>query len=215
MNLLRSLLCTALLALAGCELLALREAAGPPALPQAAGVDGYLEVMNLLAWPDPARQTDVFYEVEQAYAQAPTTTNTLRYALALVTPDHPAFNPMRGKKTLEQLLANPEHLSAGERSLANIMLRTAATWSKMQDEYRKLTATVDEHARARANAERRAQGEAEEIARLRKELEAARQKLDAIISIERSLFERGSTPSENGRPIGDAPVQTPGMTPDR
>lgn len=212
MNLLRPLLCTALLALAGCESLALRETAKPAALPQVSSVDGYLEVMNLLAWPDPARQSDMYYEVEQAYAQAPTTTNTLRYALALVTPDHPAFNPMRGKKTLEQLLANPEHLSAGERSLANIMLSTAAAWSKMQDENRRLAATVDEHARAQANAEHREQVQAEEIAKLRKELAAAQRKLDAIISIERAIFERGSTPSESGKPIGDSPVRTPGTT---
>lgn len=215
MKLLRPLLCTALLALAGCESLALREMAKPSALRQASAVDGYLEIMNLLAWPDPARQSDVFYEVEQAYAQAPTTTNTLRYALALVTPDHAAFNPMRGKRTLEQLLANPEHLSAGERSLANIMLSTAAAWSKMRDENRTLAATVGERAHAQANAERRAQAQAEEIAKLRKELDAAQQKLDAIISVERSIFERGSTPPENGKPTGDSPVPTPGTTPDR
>lgn len=215
MNLLRLLLCTALLALAGCESLALREMAKPSALRQASAVDGYLEIMNLLAWPDPARQSDVFYDVEQAYAQAPTTANTLRYALALVTPDHAAFNPMSGRRTLEQLLANPERLSAGERSLANIMLSTAAAWSKMQDENRKLAATVGERAHAQANAERRAQAQAEEIAKLRKELDAAQQKLDAIISVERSIFERGSTPPENGQPTGDSPVQTPRTTPDR
>ena len=211
MNVLRPLLCTALLALAGCELLGLRETAEPAALPQVSSVDGYLEVMNLLVWRDPARQSDMFHEVEQAYAQAPTTTNTLRYALALVTPDHPAFNPIEGKEMLEQLLANPEHLSAGERSLANIMLSTAGAWSKMQDENRRLSATVDEHARAG----HRAQVQAEEIARLRKELDAVQRKLDAIIRIERSIIERDSTPSEYGKPTGESPVQPPGTTSDR
>ena len=196
MNLLRPLLCAALLVLAGCESLGLRETAKPVALPQVSSVDDYLEAMNLLAWPDPARQSDIFHEVERAYTEAPTTTNALRYALALVTPYHPAFNPMRSKETLEQLLATPEHLSAGERSLAIVMLGTAAAWSKMQDENRKLAATAGEYARAQANAELRAQTQAGEIAKLRKELDAAQQKLDAIISIERSIIERGPTPSD-------------------
>jgi hypothetical protein len=214
-SLLRPLFCTALLALAGCESLALCETAKPPASPRASGVDGHLEVMSLLAWPDPGRQSDVFYEVEQAYAQAPTAMNTLRYALALVTPDHPAFNPVQGKETLEQLLANPLHLSASERSLANIMLGTVVAWLKMQNENRMLSATVDKHARAQASAEHRAQAQTEEIAKLRKELDVAQQKLDAIISIERSIVERGSNPSASGKPISDPSVQTQSTIPDR
>ena len=48
--------------------------------------------MNGLASTDPARQADVFYEVEREYTRAPTTTSTLHYAVALVTPGHPASN---------------------------------------------------------------------------------------------------------------------------
>ncbi len=195
MNLLRLLLCTALLALAGCELLAPRETPKPPALPQASGIDAYLEVMNVLALSDPARQSEMFSEVEMAYSEAPTTANTLRYALALATPDHPAFNPTQGKKMLEQLLAGPEHLSTGERSLANIMLNTMAAWLKMQNEIRRLAATVNERTRAQTDSDRRAQVQTEEIARLRKELDAARQKLDAILNVERSIIERSSSTS--------------------
>lgn len=216
MNLPRPFLCIApLILLAGCESLAPRETPKSPVLPQASSVDGYLEIMSVLAGADPAKQSDVFYEVEKAYTQAPTTMNTLRYALALVTPDHPAFNPTQGKKILEQLLASPEHLSAGEQSLANIMLNTVDAWLKMQTENRRLAATVDERTRAQANSERRAQAQTEEIAKLRKDLDTAQQKLDAIRDIERSIIERSSTPSGNGKSTRDSPVQTQSTAPSR
>lgn len=172
--------------------------------------------MKTLAISDPAKQSDVFYEVEKSYTQAPTTMNTLRYALALVTPDHPAFNPAEGKKLLEQLLARPELLSAGEFSLASAMLNSVDAWLKMQTENRRLTATVDERTRTQANSERRAQAQAEEVARLRKELDAAQQKLDAIRDIERSIIERSSTPP--GAPSGtksNRDAQTQSTTPGR
>lgn len=185
---------TTVLLAAGCASLAPLEPAPQPVALQTSNVDTYLEVMKTLAISDPAKQSDMFYEVERSYTQAPTTMNTLRYALALVTPDHPAFDPTQGKRLLEQLLARPELLGAAEFALANVMLNTVDAWLKMQTENRRLTATVDERTRAQANSERRAQAQAEEAARLRKELDAAQQKLDAIRDIERSIIERSSTP---------------------
>ncbi len=57
----------------------------------------YLDIMNNLSTPDPARQADLFYEVEREYTRAPTTASTLRYAVALVTPGHPASSPLGGQ----------------------------------------------------------------------------------------------------------------------
>ncbi|MGQ0835251.1 MAG: hypothetical protein ACT4O5_10080, partial [Gammaproteobacteria bacterium] len=44
-----------------------------PAQISASGLRGYLDTMEGLASPDPARQADVFYEVEREYTRAPTT----------------------------------------------------------------------------------------------------------------------------------------------
>ena len=203
-----------LVGLWGCESLAPREVAKTPPAPQPSGVDNYVVELGKLADSDAAKQSDVFYEIERTYTQTPTTTNTLRYALALTTPDHPGFDPVQGKKLLEQLLANRERLNNSEMAIANVMLNTADAWLKLQAENRRLAATVDERTRTQANSERRAQAQAEEIARLRKDLDTAQQKLDAIRDIERSIIERSATPSGN-KPNRDSPVPSQSPAPGR
>jgi len=158
--------------------------------------DSHLTLMAELSGTDPAHQSDVFYEVEKSFTQAPTTVNTLRYAIALAVPGHPASNPQQAKKLLDQLLATPERMTSAERSVAQTMLNMSDQWLKLQADNRRLAATVDDKARAQANSDRRLQSQAEEIARLRKAFDAAQQKLDAIKDIERSISER--SPSSSG-----------------
>ena len=164
-----------------------------------AGIGLYLETMQRLANSTPAEQADVFYEVERGYTAAPTTANTLRRAVALVTPGHPASNPAEGKKILEQLLANQERLSPQERNLAGFLVKDADARLQLQADIRRLTATMDERARSLANSERRIPQLQDENARLRRALEEAQQKLEALKSIEmRSIIER-NTPPATGR----------------
>jgi len=171
--------------------------------------DAHLTLMSDLSGTDPARQSDVMYEVEKSYTQAPTTVNTLRYAIALAVPGHPASNPLQAKKLLEQLLATPERMTSAERSVAQTMLNVSDQWLKMQADNRRLAATVDDKAHAQANSERRLQLQAEETARLRRALDAAQQKLDAIKDIERSISERSpSSPGTRDSSNRDTPSQT-------
>ncbi len=156
----------------------------------------HLTWMSELSGTDPAHQSDVMYEVEKSYTQAPTTVNTLRYAIALAVPGHPASNPQQAKKLLEQLLATPERMTSSELAVAITMLNVSDQWLKMQADNRRLAATVDDKAHAQANSDRRMQSQAEEIARLHRALDAAQQKLDAIKDIERSISER--SPSSSG-----------------
>lgn len=155
--------------------------------------DTHLNLMSELSGTDPAHQSDVMYEVEKSYTQAPTTANTLRYAIALAVPGHPASDPLQAKKLLEQLLATPERMTTAERSVAQTMLNISDQWLKLQADNRRLAATVDDKAHAQANSDRRLQGQTEEIARLHRALDAAQQKLDAIKDIERSISERSSS----------------------
>jgi hypothetical protein len=154
----------------------------------------YVDTMNELGSGDPARQADLFYEVEREFTRAPTTLSTLRYAVALVTPGHPASKPSEGKRLLETLLATPERMTQEERTLAAVVLREAETRLKLEAENRRLLATLDDRSRSQANSDKRVQAQVDENARLRRALAEAQQKLDAIKEIERSLIERSPTP---------------------
>lgn len=181
----------------------------PPLAPPSGGnMPAYLDIMNNLSTPDPARQADLFYEVEREYTRAPTTASTLRYAVALVTPGHPASSPSEGKRLLETLLATPERLTQDERTLAAVLLHETDVRLKLEAENRRLLATLDDRSRTQANSDKRIQAQIEENARLRRALAEAQQKLDAIKEIERSIIERSPTPPGN-RDAAPSETQSP------
>jgi hypothetical protein len=195
------LLGASVLQLAGCSLTdELRgdspaTTAAQPAAPAAtSSIKIYLDTMDGLASPDPARQADIFYEVERDYTRAPTTASTLRYAVARVTPGHPASSPSEGKRLLETLLATPERMTPDERTLAAVLLHETNQRLKLEAENRRLLATLDDRGRSQANSDKRVQTQIEENARLRRALAEAQQKLDAIKEIERTIIERSPTP---------------------
>jgi len=197
--------------ISACEFIEPKVEAPTPVTVQAPtdeGIRKYLDTMNGLASPDPARQADVFYEVEREYTRAPTTTSTLHYAAALVTPGHPAFKPAEGKRLLEVLLATPERMIPAERSLVAALLHETNAWLKLDAENRRLLATLDDRGRSQANSDKRAQSQAEEIARLRRALAEAQQKLDAVKEIERSFIERSPTPP-GSRDANPSETQSP------
>lgn len=170
----------------------------PPAPAPSGGIaPAYLDIMQNLSTTDTARQADVFYEVEREYTRAPTTASTLRYAVALVTPGHPASSPNEGKRLLETLLATPERMTQDERTLAAVLLHETNVRLKLEAENRRLLATIDDRSRTQANSDKRIQAQIEENARLRRALAEAQQKLDAIKEIERSIIERSPTPPGN------------------
>ncbi len=196
---------------AGCEIPILRPEPPPPAnvMPAAEDTIGpYLETMKGLASADPARQADVFYEVEREYTRAPTTTNTLRYAAALVTPDHPAAKPAEGKKLLETMLATPERMTPAERTLALVLIHETNARLKLEAENRRLLATLDDRGRSQANSDKRVQAQIEENARLRRALAETQQKLEAIKEIEKDLSERSTSPPGN-RDLANSETQSP------
>lgn len=199
--------------LSACEALVPRTDPTPiVSAPSSSVLDGYVEMLAALSSADRMRQSDVFYAAEKTHTQAPTTLNTLRFAMALAMPGHPNSDPVKGKRLLEQLMANPERISSGEQAIANTMLNIANEWLKMQAEVRRLNATVDDRTRAQSNSERRLQAQAEEMLKLRKALDTAQQKLDAIKDIEKSISERSTTPTgtrDSGNRDTPSQTQTP------
>jgi hypothetical protein len=165
-----------------------------PAQISASGLRAYLDTMDGLSAPDAARQADVFYEVQREYTRAPTTATTLRYAVALATPGHPASSPQEGKKLLETMLATPERMTPEERTFAAVLLHETNARLKLEAENRRLLATLDDRSRSQANSDKRVQAQIDENARLRRALAEAEQKLNAIKEIERSIIERSPSP---------------------
>jgi hypothetical protein len=151
----------------------------------------YLTLLQRLITGQPAAQAEIYANAEHDYAVAPTPTHELKLALILGTPGHPATNQPRAQGLLRELMANPEMLLPGERALASLELSQIDDHLTLEAENRRLQtdAAKADHALV-ANANHRLQTEMDENARLRKELEAARAKLDAIANIERSLNER-------------------------
>ena len=93
----------------------------PP--PEIAVISPMLEMMSALPQGDPAHQAEVFQSAKDAAELSPTTSNRLKYALALATPGHSGSDPVAAQRQLAELLATPQTLQPVERLLAVIELR--------------------------------------------------------------------------------------------
>ena len=169
-----------------------------PAATSSAVLNEYLILLQKLVQGRPSEQAEIVAAAQRDYDTAPTPSHTLKLALILGTPGHPATNLTRAQGLLRELMANPETLLPGERALTFLQLSQIDDHLTLESENLRLQAEavrVDrEHV---ASANHRLQAELDENTRLRKELEEARAKLDAIANIERSLNER--KPGSAGR----------------
>jgi hypothetical protein len=164
----------------------------------AAVLGEYLQLLQRLLQAPPAEQAEIVASAQREYDAAPTPSRELKLALILGTPGHPAAHLPKAQALLRELLANPEMLLPAERALAFLELSQIDDHLTLEGENRRLQADVVRADRERtANANHRLQTELDENARLRKDLEEARAKLDAIANIERSLNER--KPGNTGR----------------
>src|SRR5271170_6028534 len=82
-----------------------------------------LDMMSNLPTGDPARQAELFQQAKDAAELSPTTSNKLRYALALATPGFGGSDPVAAQRQLSELLARPETLLPVERLLATVTLK--------------------------------------------------------------------------------------------
>ena len=182
----------------------------PPAseLQAAAAITGTLDSQQRLLQGGPAEQAEALAGARTAFDENPRGGAQLRYALALAAPNHPARDPALSQKLLRELLAAPETLLPLERSLALVELQRVDTELRLTAENHRLVAEAARErnrdrtaggAAASAALNRRLQSEMEENARLRKELDEARAKLDAVATIEQNITERKPT-TEGRRP---------------
>jgi hypothetical protein len=164
----------------------------------AAVLGDYLQLLQHLVQGPAAEQAEIVASAQREYQSAPTPSRELKLALVLGTPGHPAADLPKAQGLLREVMANPENLLPGERALATLELSQISDHLTLETENRRLQtdAARADHERT-ASANHRLQSEMDENARLRRELEEARAKLDAIAAIERSLNER--KPDNAGR----------------
>ena len=154
-------------------------------------ITSYLEGLQKLALSSPAQQAEIVAAAQREYDLAPTASHQLRLALMFATPGHGATDLSRAQRLLRELMAAPAALLPAERALAFLEQQKVDSQIALAAENRRLQISVARTDKDRATLiSRRLQTEMEENARLRKELEAAQAKLDAISDIERSLSER-------------------------
>lgn len=155
----------------------------------------YLDPLRDLLEGDAVVQADVFRTIAAAVDSAPTTTNRLRFALALATPTHAATNAVEAQRLLNELVASGDALLPDERTLALIHLKDVEQRLILDAEAARLqrAATAAAAQRNDRNAQQ-LQAALEENRQLRAALDEARAKLDAITNIERSIRERENGP---------------------
>jgi hypothetical protein len=158
-----------------------------------------LQMMSSLPQGDPARQAELFQSAKDAADLTPTTSNKLRYALALATPGYSGSDPVAAQRQLSELLARPETLLPSERLLALVELKEVEQRLILQAENRRMRDEAvhdDTDTRDKlAATNRRLAAESDENVKLRKALDEARAKLEAITHIERSINDRGANGS--------------------
>jgi hypothetical protein len=155
-----------------------------------------LEMMRTLPAGDPARQAELFQSAKDDAALSPTTSNKLKYALALATPGHSGSDPVAAQRQLSELLATPETLLPVERLLATVALQDVDQRLILQEENKQLREEAPRESRDKLLAmNRRLAAELDENARLRKALDEAQAKLEAVTHIERSINDRGTNGS--------------------
>jgi hypothetical protein len=151
----------------------------------------HVEALEKLVQSPPAQQAETLAVAQRDYTLAPTPSHELRYALELAAPGHAGTNLPQAEGLLRELLATPETLVATERAFAYLELQKVDAQLTLAAENRTLQGNAAHADRERLNAaNRHLQTEIDENVKLRKDLEDARAKLDAITTIERSLNDR-------------------------
>ncbi|MFO7324313.1 MAG: hypothetical protein DIU62_001230 [Pseudomonadota bacterium] len=198
--------------LAGCAGLTSPRERGPAdALPtteaiQAAQVNSLLSALARVVAGTPTEQAEIMAEARMAYEQARQGPAALRYGLLLAAPSHPARDPSEALHVLRECLAHAELLSTMERALAQVELERITVELRLTDENQRLLAE-SQQARDRQRGEtnaaalaRQLQAAQEQNAQLRRALEDARAKLNAIAEFERPQNDRPPASNEGRNP---------------
>lgn len=148
----------------------------------------YLAELYRLADGDPATQAEIYADAESAATLTPDPQSNLRFAMVLATPGHAEADPARANSMLREVLARPELLTPAELALATVHLKSSERLMMLDAETERLRNANSRAATSEQQAinQRLATVEAENR-ELRRQLDEAEEKLEAITSIEQSI----------------------------
>ena len=154
-------------------------------------IDVYVQELGQIAGGDPAAQAEIFADAKAASDLTPSPSTNLRLGLVLAIPGHPESDPVQAQQLLREVLTQTVLLTPAEISLATIHLNNVERQIVADAELRRIRASSSRAAQTQEQAvsQRLSTVEAENR-RLRRDLEEAEQKLEAITSIERSIREQ-------------------------
>lgn len=160
--------------------------------PRPAGDAAYFEVLDLMAPGDAVRQSTGLAATLNQAQQNPTSSNRLRYAIALGAAGHVSSNPVEARRLITELLAGQNDLTPREVSLANAFLREFdarvalyADLARQREESERQLKALD------VDGDRRYSALNAETQRLKKALAEAERKLEAVAEMERTLTPEG------------------------
>jgi hypothetical protein len=158
-----------------------------PAVDDGQMVADHLVTLDRLGRGGAAEQAEILEAARFKYLSDPSPRNRLHYAFVLAVPGHGATDSPGARRLLGELLASPETLLESERALAAVMARELDVRLALAQEIANLRdQTTTEERDSVASLNRRLQQETAEKDRLRRELEDARKKLEAIATLEGS-----------------------------
>jgi hypothetical protein len=168
---------------------------------QVARLNSLLAEMHKVVAGTPTEQAEILAIARQGYEQSPGSPAALRYGLLLGAPVHPGRNPAQSQQLLRESLARRELLSPYEQALAEVELERVTTELLGASENQRLVEELrQERDRQRngastANLQRQLQAANDANVLLRRQLDEARAKLDAIAELERQA---GRPPNSEG-----------------
>ena len=164
------------------------DASDEPVILGAPAADEYLTELSDLSSNDPALQAEIFADSQAAAQLTPNPSTTLRFALVLATPGHPESDPQQAQSILRELMTQTALMTPAEIALATIYLKSTEELIMLSSEARRLRASTNRVQRTEeAAVNQRLTNVEAENRRLRRELEDAENKLEAITSIEQSI----------------------------
>ncbi|MGE0465687.1 MAG: hypothetical protein AB7P44_04495 [Steroidobacteraceae bacterium] len=168
-----------------------KEPAPVPVVDDGQIIAQYLATLDRLGRGGVAVQAEILETTRAAYLVDPSTHNRLTYAFVLAVPGHAGTDSGGARRLLGEALATPETLLNSERALAELIVRELDARLTLTQENAALRSDTSTGERDRiASLNRRLQQETAEKERLRRELEEARAKLEAIAALEGGTSER-------------------------
>ena len=155
-----------------------------------------IDALALMQVDSASTQAELVAAAKIAVDNEPSVTNRLRYAAYLALPRTPAADPVAARRQLSEILAQPELLRPVERVLAAVLLDEVDERLVLQAEAGRLRQDLAnrEKERQAVTPPKRSPSDADEIARLKRALDEAQRKLDAVTQVERSMLGRGNPP---------------------